>query len=688
MTANGADPSPASGGEPRPPQTDDRESVIPWPVYLGAFVLASCAIGGVAAATDTPDSGVAWLVLILAAMLGGVPATGATYAALRPLFKQLKPGWKLPKLPKPRAQPSWVWRFLLPGLGVVVALSVAASIPGVRAYVDFQLYGCRPPPPLRVLTTPESLEATSALATAYERASAAARKGCRAADLYVYAADPAEVRRTLLSGWSLGDIGDIGPRPDVWLPDSMVEPARVRAEADRTGSKSPVDSTRALATTPVVLGIPAELAAEGPAGRWTERTWAELLAETDEAKLPIVRPDPTGSATGEIATELIYRSLEKAKAQAKTEIDLRALERRIGRDLDSGSYPIGDASALLCRRRTAPSTDRSAVILTEQQLVRYNQGLPLGDRCPTQARESDIPKLVAVYPSDTAGLDHPFVSLRWPDGTDRQTRAARAWGDWLGTAEGLDALADLGLRPESEANGPVPVVEPLVTQWGARPDAVFVRKSPQTAHVEDAREKYAQANRPARTLVLLDASGSMNTLDSTGRSTRFNAASAALRIAFGQVAQQDEVGLRTFSSDGASADLIVKIAVPARNNAAVVEKELKRIRPSDGTPLYRAVDDGLTELGAPDPDRVTSLIVITDGENTERGPRPDALKSEAIGSKIRVSVVALGEADCAGPALHMLADNTGGRCVDAEPQTLAPTLVGLFAAVGGGTDGD
>ncbi|GAA3398013.1 vWA domain-containing protein [Cryptosporangium minutisporangium] len=674
--------TPAAGAGPSRTDAPGAE----WYSYLLAFLLAACAIGGPAAATDRPDSAVAWLVLIATAMLGGAAATGAMHEALRQLAKRLETGVKLPKLPQPNVLRPWVWQIALPALGVVIALGVAVSIPSVRAFVDFQLYGCRPPPTLRALTTPESLEATSALATAYERASAAKRRGCRAADLYVYAADPAAVRKTLLSGWSLGDIGDLGPRPDVWLPDSTVEPARVQAEAERTGSESPVESMWRMATTPVVLGVPAEVAeaAEDQTSRWVDRTWVDLLAATEDAKLPIVRPDPTRSATGEIATELIYRSV----AKAKTDLDLGTLEGQLGRDLDEGSYPLGDASALLCQRRTALPTDDSAVIVTEQQLVRYNQGMPLGDRCPTAAKPEDIQKLVAAYPSDTAGLDHPFVPLRWPDGTDRQRDAVRAWGDWLGTTEGRDALADLGLRPESGADGPVPVVEPLVTEWGARSDAVFVRKSPPIGQVEDARAKYAQASRPARTLVLLDASGSMDTLDSTARWTRFQAASNALPIAFGQVAQQDEVGLWTFSSNRKSPELILDIAQPARGTTAVVKKGLKDIRPVGGTPLYRAVDDGLTALDTSGSEQLTSLIVITDGEDTEGGPPPSRLKTQAVASHIRVSVVALGDADCAGPALHTLTDETGGQCVDADPQTLARTLVGLFDAVGGGTDGN
>ncbi|GAA0224899.1 VWA domain-containing protein [Cryptosporangium japonicum] len=769
---DGADPGPGPG-----PERLYRR-------YLVAFGLATCAIGGPAAATDLPDSAFAWGLLVVTAMIGGVAATEAMDAAIRRVRDKLSPArndgppapdpdWEPSPQPgpgpgpgpdlepapqlgsapgtqpgsaqgtqpgsapgtqpgsapetQPDAQPEPVGApavrdrsrpapFVLPVLVVVVALLVGISIPQVRDAVYFWTYGCRPPPTLRVLTTAEGLAPVSELARAYERASADEHDGCPAADLYVYAADPGAapigddrgsdrdygvVSGGLANGWPSESLGTFGPRPDVWLPDASVDVARVRALTGGDGTLIP-ERVPSLGVTPVVLGVPRGVFERRP-DRWHQRSWADVLAEAEEQGIPVLRPGPPRSATGEIATEYVYRSVGATPDERADAV--QRVERQLGLALGRGRYTAGDALALLCQRRERADV-ASAMIVTEQQLVRYNQGRPLGDNCPLEERDStgrrlDAAKqLVAVYPTGTGSLDHPFVELRWPDRTRKPAKLARAWLEWLTSDEGAEARIDVGLRPPSGANGAVPVSEPLTEPWGADAAALFERTSPSVQQVVEARRQYDNAKPRARTLVLLDTSGSMGDAVSTASRrnsgqtaewTRLDAARQALRAAAPQVAPDDEVGVWGFSSTRIPPErfLPVEKRDPGALGPAMVR--LDPVRAEGGTPLYRAIEAGLAGLDGSSGDRTVTLIVVTDGEDTDTAPgrpTPDRLRADASAAGIRVSVVAMGDASCAGPALHTLTTATGGECVDAASPTLAPALVGLFDAVRGGRGAD
>ncbi|MFI5956252.1 substrate-binding domain-containing protein [Cryptosporangium sp. NPDC051539] len=666
-----------------------RRRLRPHRRYLVAFVLATFAIGGPAAATDLPDSGLAWTALALFSMLGALTMTEAMVWALRRLGDVLR------DLLPPGPVRTWLrdlWSGLprpvraigLPAVVVVLGLIVGLIlVPSGQQKIYYWIIGCQPPPTLRVLTTPESLATTSALATEYEEQSAARHQGCASADVYPYAADPAAARDALANGWSTDSLEEIGPRPDAWMPDSTVDVTRV-AEAGKSERGSLIESVEAIATTPLVLGIPARLAPEGDE-RWTRRTWAELLDAADDAGLSVVRPQPATSTTGEVATELIYRSLSDG-AKAYDADAARALERRIGGALDRGRYTLGNADAILCRHRAADvpaatpavAASRSgtpAVILTEQQLVRYNLGRPLGENCPSDDPVPADRQLVAAYPADTAALDHPLVRLRWSHVTARQSDAARDWAEWLRSEAGRRALITVGLRPPV---GDTSLAEPLTVRWGVHPDAVFAHAGPPSADVDQALDAYAIASRPARTLVLLDSSGSMKTKVDAG--TRFDAARTGITAAFDTIGQSDEVGLWTFPAQPRQLlDLRVR---PPGEAGRLADRALKAVHPDHGTPLYRSIEAGLDALGRADEDQVTTLIVVTDGEDTDEGrpPTPRALAARASTAKVRISVVALGDADCAGLPLSTLTDGSGGECESADSRTLGGVLIDLFEA--------
>ena len=686
----------------------DRRSSRPPRRALAALALAALGIGAPQAATDRPDSGWAWAFLIGGSLLGAAAATEVLDLVLRWIGAMLRPPAPLPPGPEPDAgaDPRRPKRrislraVLLPTLATAVALAIGLTAPTVKRIIWFQIYGCAPPTAIRVLTTAESLAPMAEVATAYARSTAEHNRGCPEADVYVYAADQAASRDALLSGWSGESLRELGPRPDVWLPDSTVETGRLTATAKATGSPLPISAVGSIATTPLVLGLPVQAVKAGQANgagqndeRWNRQNWFSLLRAAENIGLAVVRPDPTRSATGEIATDVIYSSLAGGRAPSSTADATaeRALEHRIGLALDQGAYPLGDALDVLCRRRAlgGSTAANGAVLLTEQQLVRYNQGLPLGEGCPATAQVPENERLVAAYPLDTVGLDHPFAQLHWPDQAPGQAAGAKAFGDWLRSDAGASALLATGLRPTAGRAGSRPVAEPLVEQWGARTDAVFYRSSPPAAQVASVLDQYTAATRRGRTLLLVDSSGSMSRLVGAGRKSRLVVAREAARTAVRQVTSRDEFGLWTFPAGSQPTRQLVGVAArSSQADATAVDQRLASIRPAGGTPLYQAVAAATDALQPPDPDRVTLLLVLTDGQDTAGGPTPARLASVARTAGVRISVVAFGEANCAGQALQALTVDSGGQCVDAEAGSLDVALVALIDSAGGRTHGN
>jgi hypothetical protein len=87
------------------------------------------------------------------------------------------------------------------------------------------------------------------------------------------------------------------------------------------------------------------------------------------------------------------RSSTAAGVTAWPPLSAAEIERRLDSVRDAADLPIGDAADLLCRRRGQAARDAgspapAAIITSEQEVARYNDGLPLGASCGAPPRRS------------------------------------------------------------------------------------------------------------------------------------------------------------------------------------------------------------------------------------------------------------------------------------------------------------
>jgi hypothetical protein len=623
--------------------------------------------------TGQPLSAGRWAMLIVGSAIGGV---GGLLAA--GLFDPLLT-WsggavaKLRRLLQPRV-------LSLVGGFCIVALALGYTVPRMIDGVERWWRGCERPAAVRVLTSAEQLGAARQLAGDYESVTAAANDGCPTAELYVYAARPADAREAVGSGWTNGALLRIGPRPDVWLPDATADIDAARDAAARFAVPVPIDEQRTIAASPVVLGLPAGAVPADLADRRHGLTWRQLWDEVVRRGWDVLRPDPSISGAGALATASLYAGIQADPAAA------RAVEQRIERSLDAGGFPLGDGAELLCRKR-AGDPHRAAVLGTEQALVRFNQGLGCGlDQGPPDAEQA----LVAFYPTDTLGLDHPFVRLGWDATAATTSAAARDFGGWLRGEEGQRALLRTALRPPPL----FAVAEPLTERFGAHAGVVFDRRPPAAGTLTAALRRYAQARRPGRIVLALDVSGSMRTPVDRGGTTRFHVAREGVARALELMSGRDEFGLWVFPAAGG--DSGTREIVPLGRADAPVSglprkkatvDRLAGIGPAGGTPLLQAVKDGVGAAAKGAEGRIASLVVLTDGNDTS-GAAPSEVDTAVRGRGVRVFVIAIGEASCGAFALRDITAHTGGACYDAAPGAVGDVLQDLFVLLWGGENPD
>ncbi|MFD9705624.1 substrate-binding domain-containing protein, partial [Lentzea sp. NPDC059081] len=295
---------------------------------------------------------------------------------------------------------------------VAAAGVVALAAPPLVAYGRVLLLGCPQPTEVRVLTSADAAPVIGEVARKFEQHTAAGSHGCRTARLYVFSAPGNRGAIALRSSWSSQDLREVGPHPDVWLPDSTAETAEVVRRTGGIGSAVRILPGESVAFSPVVLGVPTPIAQDVVSS--TPEKWGELFTKVGNTGIAIGRPDPLMAIDGRLATEALYESLEPA-----------VVERRV----EDAGRPRQDA----------------ATITTEQVLMRHNR---------TSCAQK--PCLTALYPSDTYRADYPVNLVEWdaPDVSNLAAREpARRFQAWLGTQEGMTALNAAGLRPSRQAAG-------------------------------------------------------------------------------------------------------------------------------------------------------------------------------------------------------------------------------------------
>ena len=574
----------------------------------------------------------------------------------------------------------WAWVLARALVAVVVAVTVPRLVDVARG-----LSYRRPRLPavqLRVLAEPETVATTRELAGRYERWTADGNHGCPTAQAYVFAAEPATIADKVATtdGWSDATRLAARGRPAARRV-AGVHPPRGRRGDHRGGRRGGVAARRALAPGARGTGRCAA----------TDRHLAPGVPAARAGARCRVRSDPRTTQVGRLATVLLY-GRDTAYPDAARSV---AVEQSL--DAARGTLPIGGAAAdlLFCaghRRHGHRRRDRRRRHRAGRRTL--NQGAALGATCgPTPGRPGQDQRIEAVYPDDTADQDLQLVRLRCTDPVPVQERAAEAFGRWLRSDAGRSAVVATGLRPTGALPNPA---APLTGDYGVDP-AMATSPEPVSAEPVDGRLRRARGGPAAQPVC---SSSSTRPARWAGRCRAAPRRHRAAPVPpsrptpwapdWRACSRATSSGSRLFP--GGTPDAYIE-AVPVGlrdEGLATARDALARAQPGGGTPLFRAVTDGVTALSAgdqaPSGERIgtRALVVLTDGRDSASGTALNDVRDRVKGRGVRIVVVALGGVRCAEAGLATLADETGGECVESDPSDVPGRVQEFVTQLRGG----
>lgn len=173
-----------------------------------------------------------------------------------------------------------------------------------------------------------------------------------------------------------------------------------------------------------------------------------------------------------------------------------------------------------------------------------------------------------------------------------------------------------------------------------------------------------ELRRPSRTVYVLDTSGSME-------GDRLDRLKTALTDLTGDFREREEVTLMPFGSQVKSVRTHVVDPADPQAGLNAIRKDAEGLSADGGTAIYTSLEKAYSHLGA-DGDTFTSIVLMTDGENTEGAARDfDGFYRDSLtpaGKRIPVFPILFGDSDRS--ELAHIADLTGGRLFDARQGSL------------------
>ncbi|MFG3193610.1 substrate-binding and vWA domain-containing protein [Streptomyces omiyaensis] len=417
----------------------------------------------------------------------------------------------------------------------------------------------------------------------------------------------------------------------VWL--SSNDYLRLRPDtAGRITGETPV------MTSPVALGVrPGTVARLG----WdpAKVTWSQLHRAVADGKLTYGMTDPKRSHSGFSALVSVASGLSGAQSALRDEDVERATPKLraffAGQKLTSGSS--GWLATAYARR-----TDVDALVNYESVLL------------------SAPGELTVIRPSDgVVTADYPLTLLTAAPAAAKES--ARRLTTYLRTPEAQRRITGTTLRrPVVAGVDPSPRLDREVRRELPFPGSRSVADGLLDAYDNTLR-------RPSRTVYVLDTSGSMG----GERLTRLKEALSELTDDF---RDREEVTLMPFGTAVKTGEVhtyTVDPRDPARARDAI-RADAGRLTASGGTAVYSSLAEAYRSLGASPRDTFTSIVLMTDGENTDgmAGADFDAFFRGLSEGQRRTPVFPVLFGDSDRTELDRIAELTGGRLFDATRGSL------------------
>src|SRR5215468_8344900 len=282
-------------------------------------------------------------------------------------------------------------------------------------------------------------------------------------------------------------------------------------------------------------------------------------------------------------------------------------------------------------------------------------------------QENNLPfPVVAIYPKEgTFWSDHPIgiVEREWV--TPEHREAAKVYIQYLLQKPQQEKAIAYGFRPGSVD---VPLASPIDEAHGVDPkEPKTTLEVPAPTVIDAILSLWQQKKKAANVVLVMDTSGSMND-DHKIQNAREGARQLVALLSDG-----DRLSLLPFNNKitWASQNLLIKTGRDELSRA------IGTLFAQGGTALYDSIDTAYQYLLAQNPggesDSILSIVVLTDGEDTESkmhlNELMDHVRFDGESHKIHVFTIAYGK-DARKDILGQIAQATQAKSYDGTPENI------------------
>ncbi len=420
------------------------------------------------------------------------------------------------------------------------------------------------------------------------------------------------------------------------------------------GASTKVLAKESIALSPVIFGVKTSLAQRFGWVSNPDVTWKDIAERAADGELKYAMTNPTASNSGFSALVGVASAYAgTGSALTAQDIDIPGLTRFFkGQALTAGS------SGFLADSYVRSQDSLGGLINYESILLSLNAGGRLHD------------PLTLIYPKDgIITADYPLMLLN----ASKRTQYQRLVTELRSPAIQRWLMTHTNRRP----------VVPSVHLDSRFPGQVLIELAfPSSLEVVNALlDAYLnEIIPPSHTIFVLDVSGSMDgpRIDALKQAmTGLAGLDSSLTGSFAQFRNREDVTIIPFSS---SVEGVVNFTIqgtdPNSPDRVALRLFVDGLQADGNTAIYSALARAYrVAVGAlaREPNRLTSIVLMTDGENNS-GMSPKAFLSflgslPGAATSVRTYPVLFGEADPA--ALHQIADATGGKVFDSRSASLA-----------------
>ena len=436
------------------------------------------------------------------------------------------------------------------------------------------------------------------------------------------------------------------------------------AESRAKTGKNLVGSTENLVLSPVVIAMWKPMA---EALGWGKQPigWGDILAlarnpqgwgaqghaEWGQFRFGHTHPEFSNSGLISLIAEA-YAGAGKAKGLTTSDIGDPKVAEFIGA-IERSVVHYGSSTGFFGTKMFANGPQYLSAAVLYENMVIESYGA---------AQPTTFP-VVAVYPKEgTFWSDHPVGVVDRPWVSQEHRDAAKIYIKHLLERPQQEKAMEFGFRP---GDVQLALTAPLDTAHGVDPKEPKTTLEVPSADVMNSLiQLWRQHKKHSNIVLVFDTSGSMN---KENRMT--NARIGAVQF-LKMLGDDDEVSLLPFDS----ALRWSARNIPMKTGRDEMTRRIEGLFANGGTALYDAIDGAYQHLLAHrQPDRISAIVVLTDGEDTDsRIKLPallDRIRFDHETKTLRVFTIKYGS-EASGKVLKDIADATQARFFEGKPENI------------------